>query len=295
MARSLRAQVTALGVSAALLLGASASIAAGRYLHAPVGGDRLITILLLGSDQGPYRGGDPLRGRADAWHLLFVNPERGTATFVNVPRDAYVPVPGRGRNRINTCLVGGPERCVATARAVFGVDVDHWIVTDFRGLDEAVDRVGGVVVDVERPLSDGGEDIPRAGRQRLSGAQALAFTRDRKNRAGGDFRRSEAQATLLAAAHAQLVYRSPDVGRIAETVGILQQTAITDIDSPQLLRLAYLALTIAPDEVQSVTLRGRNGMAGPAAVVFLNDSAYGIVRDIAADGVPGTASGRGSG
>lgn len=275
------------GLLVALSVGAGA--ASDRFLRAPVRDDGVIAILLLGADQGPYRSGTPMSARADAFHLLFVSRDHRHATFVNVPRDSYVPVPGRGRSRINTCLLAGPPRCVETVRAAFGVEVDHWFVTDFRGLDEAVDRFGGVVVDVPRRLTDGGEDIVRTGRQRLSGARALTFTRDRKHRSGGDFERSEAQATLLRAAHRQLFHARPGVGRIAETVGILQQTSITDLSTPRLLRLGLLAMTIPPGNVRSVTLPGRSGRAGAAAVVFLTDRASAIVRDVAADGVLGAA------
>lgn len=260
--------------------------AAHRYLAAPVGDRGVLTLLLLGADEGPHRAGSPLSARADAFHLLFVSPDRQHATFVNVPRDAFVSVPGRGRTKINACLVGGPRACAATVARVFGVQVDHWFVTDFRGLAVAVDRFGGVTLEVPQRLTDGGADI-EPGRQRLRGAQALAFARDRKHRPGGDFRRSAEQARFLQAAHAQLFSRGPSVGRIAETVGILQQTTVSSARPVELLQLGYLALTIPPRNVHSVTLSGRGGTAGGGSVVFLSARAHSLVADVAADGVLG--------
>jgi LCP family protein required for cell wall assembly len=270
-------------LAAAVLLTVSLAAAAEagqRWLAAPVG-DGVITLLLLGSDAGPPRGGSPTTGRADAFHLLFVSEDRQHATIVNVARDAWVPVPGRGRSKINACLVGGPQRCVDTVEQVFGIDVDHHLVTSMHGMAEAFEAFGGVEVDVPRALRSGGPDIG-PGRQRLNGYEALTYARDRKLRPGGDFERSEAQAELLALAHAAAV-RDADLGSIARTVGILHRHVETDASAADLLRYGYAALGLPPDNVTNVTLPGTAGWAGAASVVHLSDRATALVRD-AADG-----------
>lgn len=280
--RALRASVA--GLLAVLMIAAAGVVAGERYLRAPIGGDRVITILLLGGDEGPMRGGTVLRSRADAFHLLFVSPDRERATFVNIPRDSYVSVPGFGSTRINTCLVAGPERCVQTVESLWGLDVDHYIVTSFSGFMTAVDRYGGVPVDVEHSVRDGGEAIS-AGPQVLSGAQALAYTRDRKNRPGGDLGRTTAQANFLMSAHRDMFEGAATPTRIAEMVGLLQQTTVTDARADELLRYAFLAVTIDPGAVDNITLPANIGMAGAASVMFLPPAAHTIVRDVAADGV----------
>ncbi|MBW3672262.1 MAG: hypothetical protein KY432_11400, partial [Acidobacteria bacterium] len=50
--------------------------AAVRYLSAPPGQEGPIVLLVIGSDAGPPRGGDPLTGRADGLHLLVVSEDR---------------------------------------------------------------------------------------------------------------------------------------------------------------------------------------------------------------------------
>jgi LCP family protein required for cell wall assembly len=284
-------RAVAVAAAAALLVataGVGALFAAERYLHAPVAGDGVLTVLLLGADAGPPRGGSPRSARADGFHLLVVAPDRRRATFVNFPRDSYLPVPGHGRTKLNACLVSGPDTCAAAIRDNYGIEVDLYLLTSMQGLIEGVDQFGGVTVDVPRQLYDGGEDILETGRQRLQGARALTFARDRKHRPGGDFTRTEAQATLLQAAHRKLVEDGPSVARIAQVVGIVQRTTVTDADADQLLRLGYLAATIPPGNVANVTLPGRAGTAGGASVVFLGDRADRIVADAADDGVVGT-------
>lgn len=277
--------VVGAGLVALLLAGVTGLIAAERFLRAPVGDDGVITLLLLGADQGPYRGGSPLSARADAFHLLFVSPDRQHATILDLPRDSFVPVPGHGRAKINACLSRGPDNCVATAEQNFGVDVDAYLLTDFRGLAYGVEGLGGVTVDVEGRIVDSASGANlQPGAQQLNGEQALAYTRARKSRPGGDFARAQAQGKILAAAHRKVV-EGATLARIADVVGLVQQTTVTDASSDQLLRYGFAAMTLPPDNVRVITLPGNVGSAGGASVVFLPDRAYAIVRDAADDGL----------
>lgn len=285
-----RSRLLALTLAAVLTLGAATAAGAAavqRFLRAPLGSDGVTTILLLGSDSGPMRASNPLRGRADAFHLLVVSGDGQHATFLNFPRDSYISVPGMGRTKLNACLVKGPDNCVAAVEQNFGVHVDHWMLTDFRGLIAAVDRLGGVVVDVPQRLTDGGQDIDAGASQRLNGAKALTFARDRKHRPNGDFSRSEAQANLLKVAHAQLLREGVTVRRVAELAAIVRQTTVTSMNPETILKLGYVAATLPPGNVENVTLPGGVGFAGKASVVFLSQRARNLVGDVAGDGVIG--------
>lgn len=275
--RILLAAVTALAVTVA-----GGAVAAERLLLPQVGDDEVLTLLLLGSDDGPPRGGDPRRARADGFQLLFVSGDRQHATFVSIPRDSWVSVPGRGNSRINACLNAGPERCVETVESVFGIDVDGYLLTSMRGFSNAVRRFGGLTVDVPTPVYDGGAAIPNAGEQRLSGSQALTYARDRKNRPGGDFGRSQAQAELLARAHAEVAADGSAEG-VLRAVQILRRHTVTDIPPTRLVRLAFEALHLPPENVQRELAPGRHGTAGAAAVVYLQPEAYDVVADAADD------------
>lgn len=264
-----------------LLLGGSA-LAVERYSTLPGGGDDVLTLLLLGSDEGPPRSGDITAGRADAFQILFVSGDRQHATFVSVPRDSWVDVAGSGKGRINNCLLGGGERCVATVEQVFGVEVDGYLATSMDAFKAAVDAFGGVTIDVAVPLAQGGADITTTGVQELTGSQALTYGRDRKTRSGGDFTRSRSQAEILATGHAELV-ADPSPDRVLDAVSILRRHTVTDLTGPQLARLAFEALRLPPANVQRVLADGYDAKVGEAAVVRLRDSAYTVIRNAADD------------
>lgn len=258
--------------------------AAERWIAAPVHDDT-IALLVLGSDAGPNRPGDPLTGRADGFHLLVVSPDHQHVSIVDVPRDTYVPVPGRGNSKINACLVGGPERCVAAAEALFGIDIDHWMLTDFQGLAAAIDLYGGLTVEVEQRLNDpfSGTDL-QPGRQELDGGQVLAYTRDRKSRSGGDFARSASHSAVLTALHRQTVSEEPSVTRIAELVEILSSTVVSSMDAGTTLRLAYLSQRVQPENVVTRVLGGVPSSAGGASIVRITDAGHATIADLREDG-----------
>lgn len=281
MKRRWRYRFTTLTVLAFLLFGGTAVAVESMLL--PQGRGEVLTFLLLGGDLGPPRSGDVRNARADGVQLLFVSADRQHATFVSIPRDAYVPVPGRGQTRIGHCLTGGPDTCVATVEQEFGLSVDGYLLTSMHGFASAVQRFGGLTVDVPTPVSDGGTAIPSAGEQHLSGSQALTYARDRKNRGGGDVTRSQAQAELLALAHAETVGRG-DLRAVTDALMVLRQHSFTDLSGVELTRYAFQALRLPPGNVQRTVATGSGAMIGGASMYRLNQQAYDRIADAAADG-----------
>lgn len=277
----LRRRLLAPLLVAGLLVGGTAAASVERWVL-PGASDEVFTLLLLGSDLGPPRSGVAEEGNADGFQLLFVSADRRAATFVSIPRDSWVTVPGLGDARINTCLFEGPQRCVATVESEFGITVDGYLLTTMRGFTRGVERFGGIDVEVPRPLVVGGTSVA-PGPQRLDGPEALVYARDRMSRAGGDFARSAAQAELLAQAHRQVV-EDGSPRAVFAALRLLRQGTVTDLSGPQLTRLGFEALRLDPAAVGRELAPARVGTVGAASVVFLEDRAYAIVADAAQDG-----------
>lgn len=275
-------RLLALVVAGLLVLSSSATLGVHRAAQAAEG--RVLTVLLLGSDAGPPRSGDPARGRADGFQLLFVSADRQHASFISIPRDSWVPVAGRGTTRINACLTAGPATCARTVEALWGLRVDGWVVTSMWGFADAVNDFGGLVLDATRPVSTGGENISTTGVQAINGYQALTWARDRKSRPGGDFTRARSQAELLAIGQAHLNARgtADAAAQVAAIVRLRSQTSFSDAE---LAAYALQAMQLPPNNVRRVGLPATAGWAGPASVVFLGPGAAGIVADAAADGI----------
>jgi LCP family protein required for cell wall assembly len=143
-----------------------------------VGGRRTDTIMLLHIPRGV--GGDPV--------------------LVSLPRDSYVPIPGRGQNKLNAAFsLGGPDLLVRTVENVTGIRVDHYLEIGFGGFAQIVDKVGGVNLCIEKPINDPNAGLNvKAGCQVLNSRKALGYVRTRKG-GQGDLDRVERQQQFVGA------------------------------------------------------------------------------------------------
>ena len=178
---------------------------------------RPLTFLLVGSDSREGDVGERFQGegdervdlqRSDTMILVRLSGDGDRATAVSLPRDSWVTLPAHGsgsarvpatRDKLNEALaLGGPDLLVRAVEDLSGLDVDHYVSIDFAGFLNMVDALDGVEVclaeDVREP--DSGIDL-EAGRQTLTGAQALAYVRQRKELAGGDIGRIQRQQLFL--------------------------------------------------------------------------------------------------
>ena len=256
--------------------------------HVPVlDGSEPIFVLLIGSDARPGEAVGELR--ADSIHIVAINPAKSKMTIVGFPRDALVAIPGVGTTKINAAMVsGGPELVLQTVEDLTGITMDYWALTGFRGFDAMITQVGGLTMDVPFSVVDSAAEanIP-AGRQELTGDDALAFARARHSLPSGDFGRSENQGRLIIAALAQLKREfTKDPSRLLVWIGAGLRNAQSDVPLDQLMSLAFTATTVNPKRVVNIVLPGSVGMSGTTSVVNLNSTAVqAISRDLESDGL----------
>ncbi|QGN35034.1 LCP family protein [Microlunatus sp. Gsoil 973] len=162
---------------------------------------RPVNIMLLGSDSRDQNSGD---GRSDTIMLLHLAANREDAYLISFPRDMWVEVPGRGKNKINAAYsYGGTKLLAATVNKLTGITVDHAAVVDFAGFADLTDSVGGVTITNNQAFSSHGYDYPK-GRITLSGKKALWFVRERHALPDGDFGRAANQRKVVKALAAKL-------------------------------------------------------------------------------------------
>ena len=140
------------------------------FLIAPFGGQRVV---LLGSDA---RAGEA--SRSDT-----IVVTRAGGGMLAVPRDTLVDIPGLGEDKINAAFAnGGPDLTVDTLENLTGVQINDYVVVHFGGVEEIVDALGGITLEVDKPITvgiDGRRVYIPAGTQTLDGMEALAYVRYR--------------------------------------------------------------------------------------------------------------------
>lgn len=131
---------------------------------------------------------------------------------------------------------GGATIMAQTLYANFGLIVDHYAAGDMGGLAQAIDRVGGIDMDVPKAIP-GFE----AGPQHMSGEQAVRYARHRST--DSDWFRIERQHAVLRAFRTKLLdpQMAPELPGIAES---LVQYTTTDLSRADIAALTCLAAQV---------------------------------------------------
>lgn len=229
-----------------------------------------LNILLLGIDQRPQEHGPH---RTDTIIVLTLDPERGDAGMLSIPRDLWVPIPGYGDNRINMAYVlgelrdypgGGPALAKKTVEEFLGYPIHYYVLVNFEGFKQIINLVGCVDIEVpediddpEFPDDDYGYDplfIP-AGHHCMDGELALKYARTRRQ--GADYGRARRQQQVLLALKDKLLEQNlltgllPKLPQLARSLGDAVQT---DLPLDKVIALARMADRFDLDHIKQLVI-----------------------------------------
>jgi LCP family protein required for cell wall assembly len=259
-----------------------------------------VNVLVMGIDRRP---GEPFISRTDSMMLMSVDPQNETASILSIPRDLYVVVPGRGRDRINTAFVygslgnnpaGGAQLAMQTVEYNLGVPVNHYLLVDFSAVTGGIDAIGGIDVTVPYNIYDPtfpdmnyGYDplnIP-AGQHHFDGQTALKYARTRHQ--DNDFYRANRQQQVVLAVRSKVL----DLGireMIRQAPFLYQQMGDgirTDLSLDQLLGLANVAARIPSENIHNAVLdqnyvTSYRTPAGASVLVPINEQVTPLIQEM---------------
>ncbi len=240
-----------------------------------------MNVLLLGVDSRPDHPEEGIR--SDSLLLLRLDPVGGWANLLTIPRDSLADVPGSGPLKINGAFARGYDEAVErfgegvepmaggaglAAETVenflqlrdLGTRVDYIATINFDGFARMIDALGGIEVDVPRPIVDDEYPTPdfgtmriefQAGRQTLDGERALQYVRTRH--ADSDFGRAERQQQVVSAMVAKLRGQAPPMQLVAGLRLLRASSAAirttVPVGRPDALLLGMLLLRLRPEEI----------------------------------------------
>jgi LCP family protein required for cell wall assembly len=214
-------------------------------------------VLLLGTDTAKFAARQGLR-HSDSIMLVRTDPDKHRISYLSIPRDLYVDVPGHGRQKINTAYqIGGAPLAIRTVSQLTGLPVHHVALVQFEDFEKLIDDLGGVTVDVPKPIVSNRFDCPYAtnarcqewngwrfakGKQTMTGRRALVYSRIRENRldpSENDQTRGGRQQEVLRAIAGKLtspvtLVKLPFIG------GDLLRPLTTDLSAWQFVQLGWL-------------------------------------------------------
>lgn len=236
-------------------------------------------VLVLGSDARV--GQNQQRYRADSVHILTVVPDAGAGAIVGFPRDSYVEGPNRGFDKLTHHMASaGPEVMLEVVTGLTGLPIEGYFVTGFLGFDTLITELGGLTIDLPSVMRSGNNwsNFP-AGPQTLTPNRALQLARIRKGLSGGDFTRSLNQGRIMQAAMDMV--QVPGIDMLPEWIRILLDSVWTDLSTEDVLTLGASVYFLESSALTNTVLSGTVGTtSGGASVVFLDDSAEDVYRDL---------------
>jgi len=243
------------------------------------------TILVLGTDGGtqPGRGG---ARRSDSIMLVHTDPGKHRLAFLSIPRDLRVDIPGYGSAKINAAnQYGGPALALKTVENLTGLDVNHVAFVDFDRFRELIDSVGGITVDVPRPILANKFDCPYAtvarcaewpgwrfakGPQHMDGRRALIYSRIRENRldpSETDLDRARRQQQVVQATASKVTSVGTAL-RMPFKGGDIVKPLATDLTAGQVMQLGWAYFRADTNKALHCRLGGEPGSADGQSVIF---------------------------
>lgn len=279
-------QASAASRSQAQLFG---SVFGGGGVSAPNGGR--INVLLVGADADPSRPGL----RTDAMMVASIDATTGRTVLFSLPRNLqHAPIPASSPLKQfypdgywcpdQSCLLnaiyaegvkhaklypGARDPGMAALREVvsetLGLQLNYHAMVDIQGFEQLIDAVGGITLDIARPVPIGGgsskvEGYIQPGKNvHLNGFQAIWFARSREG--SSDYDRMARQKCVINAMTKQLTPATvlAKFNDLAAAGGHILTTDVPTGDLGQLVELAdkgrrlpLASVSFAPPLIQPV-------------------------------------------
>jgi LCP family protein required for cell wall assembly len=225
------------------------------------GGLAPVNILVIGADA---RVDSYLYGLADAIRIVRVDFSIPRVTVLEFPRDLWVYIPhiadnlnGQDHEKLNQAFLYGqpgfkywddPSQgsglLALTLNENFGVRVDHYVTVNMRTFVNIVNALDGITVTIPDRQTARNTGLP-VGTHNLNGDQTLKVVR---NRAGGDFERTNNQNLVMCALRKKLA--SPRVvTQIPELIEAFKDNIRTDLSPAQLSQFACVGTKLEPQNI----------------------------------------------
>ena len=222
------------------------------YDWATNGGEKMhsrnvINILLLGLDS---KDGKQSYARSDAMILVSINKSTKKVTLTSFYRDSYTYMK-YGENetyaKLNAAFFyGGPKVLIETIENNYKIEIDNYVSVDFSTFPKLIDALGGVTVEVKeyeanfinrttRYTIESGKKV------KLSGNEALVFSRIRYSDYDGDVSRTRRQRQVIQAIIDSA--KGASIGQINKALNTVLPFVTTDISKGNISSLAVQALS----------------------------------------------------
>ncbi|WP_192580182.1 LCP family protein [Micromonospora sp. ALFpr18c] len=260
--------------------------------------DGPLNYLLVGTDR--RAGSSEPDQRSDTILIVHVPAGQREAYLVSIPRDLLVAIPPAngftgGPDKINAAYEhggggqAGTRLLSSTLNRLTGIRFDGAALIDFSGFRKVIDLLGGVemCVDTEVRSIHTNRVFP-TGCQRMDGAQALDYVRQRYDLPGGDYDRQHHQQQLLramldSAGSADLRSNPIKLDQVLRAVG---GSLTVDTNGVPLEDLLLALRALPPDGMRGIQVPSSPQTIDEVSYVVLDNGGNGLFEAVRGTRVP---------
>lgn len=198
--------------------------------------------------------------RSDVNMLVAVNPNTKQILLISIPRDTYCPLHMNGQyDKFTHSGLYGLDESIATLQDIIQEDINYYGRMNFTSFIDIVDALGGVTVNSPQAfVTKIGKYEIKEGKNDLNAKQALAFVRERKSFADGDFARGRNQQRMISAIVKKIC--SPAIiTSFSPVMDTISKSVETNFSSKELNALIKMQLSQMPSwDIQSCQITGES-------------------------------------
>lgn len=194
--------------------------------------DKMANFLVLGVSNDPGLRHDD--NMTDTIMVVSCDFEAKKINILQIPRDSYIGYE-TNTGKINAVYGQNPDQwdyaglegLVKIINETFGLTIDHYATVQMDGFARIVDSIGGVTMDVPKDMELDGLKLS-AGKQTLTGEQAIAVVRVRKVYVNADLGRLDTQKLFMAALAKKCI--KLNVAEMAGLITPVMESVTTDLN-----------------------------------------------------------------
>lgn len=251
-------------------------------------------ILVLGADNGS-KSRQGAVARSDSIMIVHTDPDEHRMALLSIPRDLRVDIPGHGEDKINAAFAyGGPTLAIKTVQSVTGLPINHVVVVDFGTFDEVIDALGGVSIDVPRPILSNKFECPfgtearcarwkgwrfKKGEQEMDGKRALIYARIRENQLNpneSDITRGERQQAVVSAM-ADKVVSFKEFLKAPFNGDDITKPLATDLSAAEITQLAWVKFRTPSSNTLKCRLGGTASTLGGISYIVGTEENVSVI------------------
>lgn len=198
--------------------------------------------------------------------LAVINPETKQVLLVTTPRDSYIKISNSsgvtGYDKLAHAGSYGVDKSIEALENLYGINIDYYVKINFAGSQAVIDALGCITIESEIEFTNGWEAAPVSyhfvqGANECDGEKAIAFARERKAFAAGDFQRGRNQTAVIKGIIQKAT--SPAIlTRYSAVMDTVSDMFLTNIPSSAISDLVKLQLSNStPWNIQTYSISGK--------------------------------------